>query len=163
MYWYAVNTKPRQEELAECSLHRLNVETFYPRLERARTQEKEESSVGPLFPGYVFARFDLQTHYRAVRYAPSVRTIVAFGPIPAIVEDEFIEALRVRLCDGYLRLAPRPQFARGQLVKVLDGPLQGLEAIFEEELNNHQRAILLLRHIAYQARVVVDLDQVVNL
>jgi transcription antitermination factor NusG len=56
-----------------------------------------------------------------------------------------------------------PSFSAGQTVRVQSGPLKGLEAIFEREMGDRQRAVLLLKTLSYQARVVVDLDQVVNL
>ncbi len=48
-------------------------------------------------------------------------------------------------------------------MRIQDGPLQGLEAIFEREMGDRQRVALLLQSVSYQARVVVRVDQVVNL
>jgi len=54
-------------------------------------------------------------------------------------------------------------FTPGQKVRIQDGPLQGLEAIFEREMSDRQRVVLLLQSVAYQARVVVHVDQIANL
>ena len=69
--------------------------------------------------------------------------------------------MKTRLCNGYVSQAPR-LLAPGQVVKIQDGPLSGFEAVFEREMPDRQRVVLLLRALAYQARVVVPFEQVVN-
>src|SRR6266571_9326945 len=98
MKWYAVNTKSHQELFAALNLQRLGVETFYPQLKQSKViRRRRRTMIGPLFPGYLFARFSVDTQYRAVTYANGVREIVQFGAIPASVDDEIIEAIRARL------------------------------------------------------------------
>ncbi|TLY44372.1 MAG: hypothetical protein E6K58_03070 [Nitrospirae bacterium] len=163
MHWYVINTKPHREKEAELQLKRLSVETFLPLLRRSKIIRRMRKTVtGPLFPGYLFARFDLNEHHRAVSYARGVRKIVEFGSTPARVDEELIQGMKTRLCNGYVSLAPR-LLAPGQVVKIQDGPLSGFEAVFEREMPDHQRVVLLLRTLAYQARVVVPSEQVANL
>jgi len=162
MHWYAVRTKPNQERQAELSVQRLGVETFYPQMKQRRViRRREQMIIGSLFPGYLFARLNMAVHYRAAKYARGVLDLVAFGSIPAIVDDEIIEGIRVRLRDGCLTL-PAPALTPGEVVRIQAGPLQGLEAVFEREMSDHQRVVLLLRTLTYQARVVLPFEQVVN-
>lgn len=162
MPWYTVNTKPQHERVAELSLQKLGVETFYPQLKQRKViRRRAETRIGPLFPRYLFARFQLDTHYRAVTYARGVRNIVTFGTVPATVEDEIIEEIRARLHDGYLTV-PAPSFMPGEIIRIQTGPLQGLEAVFVREMSDHERVVLLLRTLTYQARVVLPFEQVVN-
>jgi transcriptional antiterminator RfaH len=159
MNWYAVNTKPHQEYLAELALQRLGVETFCPQLRQTKMiRQRLQTVTGPLFPGYLFVRFDLDVHYRAVNYARGVRAVVRFGPDPAVVDSEMIESIKSRLLDGYVIV--QPLFSPGQAVRIQEGPLRGLEAIFVQEMSDHQRAVLLLQTLSYQARVVADLEQI---
>ncbi|MGH7229504.1 MAG: transcription termination/antitermination protein NusG [Nitrospiraceae bacterium] len=163
MNWYAVNVKPHQEQLAELNLRRVGVETFCPFVKQRKTiRRRQRISTSPLFPGYLFARFRLQDQYRAVLYARGVRKIVAFGPTPATVDEEMIAAIRSRLQDGYVTV-PTSTFRPGQIVRIQEGPLHGLEAIFEREMPGYQRAVLLLRALSFQARVTVDVAHIVNL
>lgn len=163
MKWYAVKTKPHQEPLADLNLQRLGVETFFPRLEQNKLiRRKRQTVIGPLFPGYLFARLDLDVHYRAVTYARGVQRVVAFGSTPAIVEEEIIEALKSRLHDGCV-LVPQQKFSPGQVVRIQEGPLGGLDAIFEREMSDHRRVALLLQTLSFRARVIVDMEQVANL
>jgi transcriptional antiterminator RfaH len=161
--WYAINSKPHQERVAVANLGKLGIETLCPWLKQTKVvRRKRQMVVRPLFPGYLFARFSVKDQYRAVAYARGVRKIVTFGSDPAIVEEELIQSLRYRIQDGYVRIA-KPSFHPGEVVRIADGPLSGLEAVFEQELSDQQRAVLLLRALAYRARVVLPLEQVVNL
>ncbi len=125
-------------------------------------RRRMQTVVGPLFPGYLFVNCDLETCCRSVRYARGVRRIVAFGLTPEPVAVEIIEAIRARLVNGELAV-PAASFSPGQSVRIQDGPLQGLEAIFERELSDQQRVVLLLRTLAAQWRVIVPHEQVANM
>jgi transcriptional antiterminator RfaH len=163
MKWYVVSAKPRQEKIAAQNLARLGVEPFFPQIRRNRRGVRGVNrSVSPLFPGYLFARFDRVTHYRAVNFAQGVRKVVMFGSTLAEVEAEMIESIRSKLTDGILTVAP-PSFHPGQSVRIEEGPLKGLEAVFEREMDDRERVVVLLKAISYQARVVVNLDSVANL
>ena len=78
--WYVLRTKPKSEERADNYLHQHGIETFLPWIETPRyisgTQNK---LLTPLFPGYLFARFDLMESYTLVRWGKGVNTILGFG------------------------------------------------------------------------------------
>ena len=88
--------------------------------------------------------------------------MVTFGSVPAIVEEEIIESIKAKIQNDYVILQPTP-FIAGQLLRIEEGPLRGLEAIFEKELSGQQRIALLLRAVSYQARVIVDREHVASL
>jgi len=162
MLWYAVNTKPHQELQAALHLESLGLETFCPQFKQRKfLRRRMQTVLGLLFPGYIFARFDINACYRSVSYARGVRKIVAFGLTPAPVDEAIIDAIRARLCNGSLA-APAISFTAGQSVRIQDGPLRGLEAIFEREMSDQQRVVLLLRVLASQWRVVVPHEQVAS-
>jgi transcriptional antiterminator RfaH len=161
MHWYALSTKPRQEDLADINLQRLGVETFYPQLREDRlVRRKRQTMVGPLFPGYLFARFDAERQYRAVNFAQGVRRLLTFGSEFATVDEAVIASIRARLEDGYVTIRPAP-LSPGQRVRISDGPFGGLEAVFERQMTGSERVVVLLRTLAHQARVVLPRAQVV--
>ena len=162
MNWYVINTKSHGEKLAEMNIQRLGVETLCPRIKQNKMIRRKRLMVeGPLFPGYLFARFDLEPLYRAVNYAWGVRKIVSFGNTPISVDDEMIDSIKSRLQEGFITVQA-PRFTPGQVVQIQQGPLQGFEAIFEREMSDRQRVVLLLQVLTKQTRVVVDVDQVVG-
>lgn len=163
MQWYAINTKPHQEYVAEANLHRLGVKTFCPQIRQDRMiRRKMQMTMSPLFPGYLFAQFSVDRQYRSIVYARGVRRVVAFGSEPAIVDEGLIDTIKSRMTDEYIHL-PDAQFMPGQPVRIQDGPMHGIEAVFQRGLPGSQRAVILLRTLAYQASVVVDQKAIVNL
>jgi transcriptional antiterminator RfaH len=161
-YWYAVKCKSRQERVVSANLDRAGIPIFFPQIKESRKiKQKLVLSLEPLFPGYLFAKFDVSSEYRIVKYARGVQGIVSFGVSPAVVDDELIHAIRERL-DG-LSANPAKLFSSGQVVKIQSGPLHGMEAIFEKPIPPYQRAVLLLRAISFRAKLIVDFDNIVNL
>ena len=162
MHWYALSTKPHQENQARQNLQGVGVQAFCPLLKRRKLiRRRMQTVVGPLFPGYLFARFDLVASYRKVKFASGVRKIVSFGSAPEPVSQDIIDAITERLQDGHLTV-PRQSLVVGQPVRIEAGPLRGLEAIFEREMGDQQRVVLLLRTLASQWRVVMPVEQLAN-
>jgi len=161
--WYAVNTKPCCEAIACASLDRHGVEVFLPMLrERKVLHGKCRPTTSPLFPRYLFAKFDVSSQLRAVTYARGVKSIVTFGSGPSMVDESIIHAIRSQLTEGVIEL-PEDRFSPGQVVRIQDGPLCGLEAVFERKLEGTSRAVLLLKAISFQARVSLEFQHVANM
>jgi transcriptional antiterminator RfaH len=161
MRWYVVSTKPNHEKQAEQNIQHIGMECFLPLLQEEKiVRRKRRTVIAPLFPGYVFVRFNLLEHYRAVTYARGVRKIVEFGSSPAEVDNTMIDAIKSRMAHSRVCMLERSKELRsGQLVQIKDGPLVGLEAVFVREMPGQQRAMVLLHRLALQARAVVDIDQ----
>jgi transcriptional antiterminator RfaH len=161
--WYAVNTKTRCEAIACASLDRHGVEVFLPMLrERKVIYGKCRPTTSPLFPRYLFAKFDVSSQLRAVTYARGVKNIVKFGSGPSMVDESIIHAIRNQLTEGVIEL-PEDRFSPGQIVRIQDGPLCGLEAVFEKKLDGTSRAVLLLKAISFQARVILESRYIANM
>ena len=160
MPWYVVSTKPHRERQAELHITQWGIECFLPLLKANKIIRRTRKTViEPLFPGYLFARFDLDRHCRAVSYATGVRKIVEFGSGPVELDATMIDAIKERLNDGYVTLTPvRPM--QGQVVRIKGGPLAGLEAVFVRQMTERNRALLLLNTLGFHARLTLSLDQV---
>ncbi len=161
MRWYCIHTKPGKEEAADRYVGQvLACETYYPRLRRRRLVGRAKQWVqGPLFPRYLFARFDLVERYRAVRYAPEVNDVVSFAGHPTVVDDAVIEQLKQWAGPALDVLTIQPAFRPGELVEIVDGPLRGMQAIVKGELNDRERVAVLLSALAYQPQVVIERSQ----
>lgn len=160
--WYVVRCKPHHERIVATHLERVSIVTFCPEIkdEQTRRGVQRVLTVSPLFPGYVFAKFDLKVDFRTVAYCRGVRGVVTFGSAPAMVEQDQIDAIRARMSGGYVSLSPIV-FTRGEVVSVQEGPLRGIEAVFQRAMPGRQRAVLLLKALSYQASLVVDLRDIV--
>lgn len=156
-HWFTIHAKPYREDVAATNIARLDLEVFLPKMKRERlVYGVPREMIVPLFPGYFFARFCPATHLHLIRYARGVLRIVSCGDVPLPVDEVIIQEIRSRIGpDGYVRLGARsPQ--PGDRVLVREGPLRGLMGIFERELDDRERVVLLLEAIEYQARVVVE-------
>jgi len=163
VHWYLVHSKPDQESVAVLTLQWLGVEAFCPQLRQLKTiRRRNETVISPLFPGYLFSKFDLATEFCRVNYAPGVGNVVTFGSLPALVDEETIASIKARIQNGYVHLQS-PSSQVGQVGRMNEGPFLNLEAVFEEDLSGSQRVALLLKTVSSQARAIIDGEQVSNL
>ena len=61
--------------------------------------------VEPLFPSYIFVKFDPIEDYYMIKYARGVRKIVSFAGKIVPLQDELIEFISHRLTDGVAQVA----------------------------------------------------------
>lgn len=162
--WYLVRTKPNAESTALRNLERQRYEAYLPRLSRSlpwRGQWRDR--VVPLFPGYLFLGLDEGRQALApVRSTVGVAGVVRFGARYAIVPDGILRDLRARANPetGLHRLALPAQLAPGTPVRVVAGPFDGLEGVFQREAGD-DRAIVLLSVLGQSASVGVPSGNVV--
>lgn len=160
MHWYAVHTKPRQESVAQAALDREGVKTFFPKLRRRKTvRRKFQWVTGPLFPGYLFARFEFMQSGRLVKYANGVTNIVSFGGKPAVVEEAIVRTIQDN-CEGDTVTLQPIQFKPGDEVTIQVGPMAGLRGIFEREMSDSERVVILLQAMGAGAKVEVSREQI---
>jgi transcription antitermination factor NusG len=95
--------------------------------ERRHWSDRVVESGQPLFPGYVFCRFDSKNRL-AVITIPGVASVIRFGSEPASIPEQEIEAVRLILQSG-LSAKPCPFLREGQRVRINGGALNGIEGI----------------------------------
>jgi len=81
----------------------------------------------PLFPGYVFSRFDLFKRLPVI-ITPGVSRILGVGPYPTPVDPVEIASLRTTL-DKAVSAEALPFLQAGNKVRIREGPLRGVEGI----------------------------------
>jgi transcriptional antiterminator RfaH len=156
--WFAVYAKPRQERVALEHLQRQGFKCFLPlAINPYQRRSAKNPRIEPLFPRYLFlnAIADQQS-LGPVRSTRGVSNLVRFGAELAIVPERVINTIN-NSCDaetGLIRLAPVPVNV-GDNVKVFDGPLAGLEGIFQER-KGASRALLLMKLLGTESTVEVD-------
>jgi transcriptional antiterminator RfaH len=157
--WFAVMAKPKQERSVATMLQQAGIATYYPEIKECVTvRGRRRIRLAGLFPGYLFARFEYATQYRTVSFCRGVRRIVMFGNVPAEVEPSLLDEIRTRL--DQQDVIHVPSFKSGDVVRISQGPLAGIKAIFDTPLSRKERAVVLLRALYYQSRVVVQLSDI---
>jgi len=159
--WYAIHTKPKEEGRVEANLTAWQVETFNPKVKGSRRSQFGAPAhvVKPLFPRYIFARFDASRGLHKVLFTRGVHSIVSFGGQPVPVDSETIEIIRSRVgSDGFVRL--EDEFELGDAVMIKDGQFKGLTGVFNGKLKGTDRVMILLTAVKYHVSVVVGGDLV---
>ena len=150
--WYALQTKPKIEIKVERLLKLKRYECFAPTYRQKRKWSDRTVQVDlPLFPGYVFCRFNSSSPGKAISTQGVVR-IVGFSGTPAEVAVEEIDALQLLTQSNLLR-EPWKYLPTGTPILVETGPLAGVQGIICADGNKRQLIIsvtLLQRSVAVQ-------------
>ena len=138
--WYAVHTKPKQENRALENLQNQGFECFLPLLEVEKIRRgKVQKVVEPMFSRYLFIQLnETSQNWSPIRSTLGVSKLVSVGPHPAKVPAELIHLLREAPPADVQRL-----FAPGDQVLIVDGPLKGLEATYQAH-DGEMRAMVLV-------------------
>jgi len=150
--WYLVQSKPRNEMRALENLVRQGYETFLPLIEVERIQRgKLLKKMEPLFPRYLFLQLEEgNDNWGPIRSTLGIAGMVRFGLAYATVSDEVLDAVRERTQD-----VKKALFESGDSIRVVSGPLMGLEGVFEIT-DGEQRSFVLLEFMQKQQRVSVS-------
>src|SRR5260221_8994969 len=79
--WFCLRAQQKHEQVAASFLRQKEqVEVFNPRIRFVQARHRRKVWITePLFPGYLFARFDWRDSLARVQYALGVQTVVHFG------------------------------------------------------------------------------------
>jgi len=132
--WFVCHTRPRCEKKFAALMAAEKFEHYLPLVSSVRNYGQQTKRFSkPLFPGYVFAQVPLDRKSRIYQQELLARAIV--------VDDEprFLRQLDSvkTLIDSGLEMTVRPLLARGRRVKVIAGPLWGLEGLVDDPENPH--------------------------
>jgi len=156
--WYVIRVCPKQEERANANLLAWGLETFNPKAKEQRLHPFTEEPfyvTKPLFPGYIFARFNAEELLGKVCYTRGVQTVVSFGERPTPVDDDVINLLQLNVGeDGLIRIGEG--FRQGDKVKIHGGAFNSLVGIFKREVKDTERVVILFETLRYQGQVEVE-------
>tara|TARA_Y100001934_G_scaffold267865_1_gene349084 strand:+ start:693 stop:1238 length:546 start_codon:yes stop_codon:yes gene_type:complete len=158
MGWYCIRSKPRMEAVASATLQTLDdVEVFLPRT--IRPPKAKSYSAQPLFPGYLFARFDPVVHGRNVQFARGVSYVVRRKEIPVPVPSQVMIEIRIISPDGILQIPDQPHRV-GDSVRVISGLFRGDEGKVTQLVPARQRVKVLFEILGRSTEVEIDEDTV---
>lgn len=160
-HWYAVHTQPRHEKRVAEHFAQRSIQSFLPLYPAVhRWKDRRVQLELPLFPGYIFAHVALKNRLQVVQ-VPSVLRVVGFGPVPAVVPDREIDALRHGLAQG-VRAEPHPYLKVGDWVRIKSGPFQGTNGVLVRKKDN-LRVVLSVDLIMSSIAVEVEGTDIVAL
>ena len=157
--WYVLHVKPRTEKKVDDFLAALRVFHYLPLLRKeTRVQRRKVVRFLPVFPGYVFTRLSQEERAQVFGTRNIVRTISVAQPRLMIHQLRQVEHARRLPVD--LRLVE--SFSEGEYVKVVSGPLCGLEGQVRR-VGNSATIVLSVDILGRAIEASVDLRDVKHL
>lgn len=155
--WYAIYTKPREEERAESNLRSWGLKTLIPRIKEQRSRESSKAKVKHLFPRYIFAHFNCETVLHKVNYTRGVCGVVRFGDKPCPIDDVIIETIQSQIGqEGFIQIQCEERFRNGDQVTIQGGPFESLRGTVEREMSDSDRLVVLLSSVSFQGRLMIE-------
>ncbi|HEV7967681.1 MAG TPA: UpxY family transcription antiterminator [Candidatus Acidoferrales bacterium] len=150
--WFALQVRTRHEIGVASFLEAKGYEQFVPLYKcRRRWSDRIKVMEAPLFPGYLFCRFDPQYRLPILK-TPGVMQIVGYNRNPTPIEENEINAIQTLIVSG-LPTQPWPFLTVGERVRIESGPLSGLDGIVVKLKQNHRLVVsvtLLRRSVAVE-------------
>ena len=154
--WYCLRSQPKHEHIAAAHVRMLEeVTVFCPRIRfRRATRQGVVWVTEAMFPGYLFARFDLEEKHRQVRYAFGVSGIVQFGGRYPVIEDEVLAPLQNQAGAAEVTELTH-EITEGDHVTII-GAFAGLEAVVIQVLSGKERVKILMDFLGRKTEVEVE-------
>jgi transcriptional antiterminator NusG len=151
-FWYALQVRPRFEKHVQMHLEDKGYEVFYPTFTTTRQwSDRVKSLAFPLFPGYVFCRFNVHARL-PILITPGVNQVVGAGKTPTVVDEAELSAIR-RVMQSGVAAQPWPYLRVGETVQIENGPLEGMTGIVTRIKNSCRLVVsvsLLMRSVSVE-------------
>jgi transcription antitermination factor NusG len=159
MRWYALHVRSRHEKAVHAQLEAKQQDVLLPLYSvKSRRRDGWRTVSLPLFPGYVFCRFDVSARY-PVLATSGVIDIVRLGSEPAPVENSEIEAIQL-VVKSAVAAEPHPHLVQGQRVMMAGGPLNGLTGTLAQ-IRNSLRLVVCVELLCRSVLVEIDRELVI--
>lgn len=145
-YWYVIKSKPRKERVLYREVRSRKIECFFPWI-AVKPVNPRSAKIRPYFPGYLFVQVALdEVGLSTFSWMPFSQGLVSFGGDPATVPDTLISALKKRMQEIHDKGESNyAQIKAGAPLRIIDGPFQGYDAIFDMQLDGDDRVRILLQ------------------
>jgi len=155
--WCVIQSKPKQEFCAEKNLRTLAIDVYLPvYMKKIKKNKIKIDQITPLFSGYLFARFNIYELYQKVKYTKGVKSILGYNEYLWTIGDDKIRDIRSREDNGIVLLRKRDElFRKGDRIFIDEGDFEGWEGIFQEELPDRERAIILLTNVKFSSTLIL--------
>jgi transcription antitermination factor NusG len=156
--WFALQVRMRYETCVADHLKGKGYEWFLPLYKtRRRWSDRVKEVDSPLFPGYLFCRFDPFDRLPILK-TPGVTQIVGYNHVPIPVDEQEIESIRNLVASGVPNF-PCAYLEIGSKVRIEAGALRGIEGILTE-LKGKRRLVLSITLLQRSVAVEIDSDVV---
>lgn len=156
--WFILQFKSNSHHLAAKNLTRQGFETFLPLHETtSRRLSRFINTSKPLFPGYMFIRFDrAESEWHKINNTYGVSRLITFNSILKSIPTIFVDHLMKRY-DLSGKLLPIQKLKKGDQVTVLTGPFANFIATVEK-YEADQRIWILMDLMGRKTKIITPSD-----
>jgi transcription antitermination factor NusG len=155
--WYGVRVRPKGEVQASAELSARGFEAFLPtRHVRRQWSDRVKTLEVPVFPGYLFCRFQPGERVRVLD-APAVIQILGIGGTPIPVSEAEIATIRT-MVTSHLMITPWPYLRSGQRIRIEHGPLAGIDGIVASAEDRKPRVVVSVTLLQRSVAAEVERD-----
>lgn len=130
--WVVCHTRPRCEKKLAALFVAEGFAHYLPLIASVRRYGSQTKTfTKPLFPGYVFAQVS-PLHKARIYQQDLVARTIEIGDEPRFLQQ--VADVRAIVASGY-ELSVRPLLTRGRRVRIVGGPLRGLEGYVDDPAN----------------------------
>jgi transcription antitermination factor NusG len=152
--WFALQVRTQHERGVAEFLRGSGYEWFLPLYKcRKRWSDRVKEVEIPLFPGYLFCRFNPVDRLPILK-TPGVIQIVGCNREPAVIDESEIRAIQTLVSSGVPN-QPWPYLHTGDKVQIESGPLRGMAGILTDFKGSHR---LIVSITLLQRAVAVEID-----
>lgn len=156
--WHALYTRHQHEKAVARALSYKGHEVFLPLVSATRHwQDRTKQLWLPLFPCYVFVRAGFERQIQILS-TPGMISVVAWGGRPALIPKGQIDAVR-QMIEGTFQVEPCSFLQNGTRVKVVAGPLRGIEGILVRKKDLY-RLVVSVELLGRSAAVEIDISSI---
>ena len=124
-------------------------------LQRVSHARQVREVLRPMFPGYLFVALDFSTQlWSPIASTVGVRKIVRFGERPAVLQGEFVTALKAREIDGSITRPAHP-YSVGDQVKLVGNAFDGVIAQIVQ-LKDRERITVLFELLQRTVKLTTE-------
>lgn len=141
--WYAIWTRSRHEEIVKSQLENKAFRVFLPKLNTMSIRKDRRKIVAkPLFPSYLFinTRLNSEINLDIVRTIGVVKILSYKNGCAVPVPDYEINSIRILLSSNKI-VEAWPYLKEGQMVRVMNGSLEGVVGKIIECRGRHRLVI----------------------
>ncbi len=156
--WFAVHVRSKYEQKVLDALQQKGYECLLPVYREQRKWSDRTKVVElPIFPGYVFSRFDVGVRL-PILTTPGVIGVAGVGKVPQPIDPQEIGHIQ-RVSASGQPAQPWPFLKMGQRVQITAGPLAGVEGLLVQK-RGESRVVLSVSLLEKSMSVQVESDAI---
>lgn len=155
LIWYVVYTKSRHEKKTAAYLNEKNIHNYLPTVKTVKQWSDRKKKVEEvLFRNYIFVQISNKDYYEVLN-TPGVVRYVSIEGKAVRISDRQMETIKNTVEHNFDFDVSMERFAKGETVKIENGPLKGTNGEIVSFLGK-KRLLIRINEIGYSLLVHVS-------